>query len=143
MIRTILITLATLLIGAVIGWSVRYLFDIDFDFVYARQIHLTEAASRGNLTGMQKLLSAGADPNAVPSCSMGDGSEPLLAASETAQPDAVSLLLENGANVNVIGQEVETPLDNAEHAKKRAEKTIEILKAHGGKTYRELYPQKP
>jgi len=92
---------------------------------------------------MQKLLSSGADPNAVPVFSMGEGSEPLLAASESAQPDAVSLLLENGAKANPLGYEGETPLDNAEYAKKRAEKTIEILKAHGGKTYRELYPQKP
>ena len=143
MIRTILIAFATSLLGAVIGWQARYLFDNDFDYVYGRQSHLTEAASRGDLTGMRKLLSAGADPNAVPNSSMGEGVASLLAASESAKPDAVSLLLENGARVNPLGHEGETPLDNAVYAKKRAEKTMEILEAHGGKTYRELHPQKP
>ena len=143
MIRTILKAFATLLLGAVIGWQARYLFDNDFDYVYGRQIHLTWAASRGDTTEMRKLLSAGADPDAAPVSSMGEGQEPILAASESAKPDAVSLLLESGAKVNPLGHEGETPLDNAEYAKKRAEKTIEILRDHGGKTYRELYPQKP
>ncbi len=142
MIRTILIAFATLLIGTVIGWQARYLSENDFDFSYIRQRQLNEAAGRGDLAGIQKLISAGADTNAGPTSSGAEeGSKPLMEASRSAQPEAVSLLLEHGAAVNYVDNDAATALGVAEYAKRRAEETIGILRAHGGKTFHELCPQ--
>ena len=59
--------------------------------------------------------------------------------------EVAELLIANGANVNLIGQERETPLDDTEptkwnNTKEKAEKKriADLLRKHGGKTGDEL-----
>ncbi len=67
-----------------------------FSYVPSSEDQLRRAASSGNLAEMRRLLGAGARMNS----SDPDGFTPLIAAVGADQPEAVSLLLQRGADVN-------------------------------------------
>ena len=123
-----IIAILALFLGIFIGWQATEL-PIGRNGI---QWKLNDAARRGDLAAMKRLISDGADPLAYPSSANGVfyGTTPLFAAASQAEPDVVKFLITLGADVNLI-EATETPLDMAEYRLEQAEKTIEILKAHG------------
>ncbi|MFM2197936.1 MAG: hypothetical protein RLZZ505_1368 [Verrucomicrobiota bacterium] len=128
MIRSIIIAVVALLIGLAVGWKVRYLASDGHDGI---QWKLTDAAGRGDIAEMERLIAAGADPLKFPSYADGavTGATPLLEAASAGEPVAVSFLINKGADVNLQESDVR-PLDAAEHRLQQAERTIQILRAH-------------
>lgn len=68
---------------------------------------LEQAAAKGNVSEMRKLLDGGADVNEKEPFS---GYTPLHWATDNGHSDAVALLLERGASVNVQNESGDTPL---------------------------------
>jgi ankyrin repeat protein len=90
---------------------------------------------------MRMLIDAGADVNGQHA----SGDTALHEAAFNGLYEVAELLIANGANVNLIGQERETPLDDTEPTKwnnteEKAEKKriADLLRKHGGKTGAEL-----
>ncbi len=67
-----------------------------FTYVQTREDNLRRAATQGDLDGIRRLVKAGARIDA----SDIDGYTPLICAVTSDQPEAVSLLLKKGADVN-------------------------------------------
>jgi ankyrin repeat protein len=88
---------------------------------------------------MQRLISKGANPVVAPFCADDSayGVAPLFEAAAAGEVEAVKLLIDKGADVNLI-EKTDTPLDAAEYRKAKAEKTIEVLRANSAKTLHEL-----
>jgi hypothetical protein len=128
MIRSIIIGFVALLVGLVAGWNGRYVVRDGHDGL---QWKFTEAAGRGDIAEMKRLMSAGADPLAIPSYADGavSGASALLEAASAGEPDAVEFLINQGADVNQ--QESDTnPIGSAEYRLRQTEATIQILNAH-------------
>ena len=128
MIRNVIIGFVALLVGLAIGWYGRYVARDGHDGI---QWKFTEAAGRGDVAEMKRLITAGADPLAIPSYADGavTGATALLEAASAGEPDAIEFLINQGADVNQ--QESDTnPIDSAEHRLRQTEATIQILRAH-------------
>lgn len=61
--RSYMVAVVALLIGAFIGWTARYFPSDRPDGI---QWKFNEAAGRGDVDEMKKLMAAGADPLAIP-----------------------------------------------------------------------------
>lgn len=93
---------------------------------------LMHAAADGNLEALSLLLKHGANPNA-----RNENNEvPLGYALSYDQWEAARFLLEHAADVNGIERDDMTHLDCMTLCQK--EQGIELLRAHGGKTFAEL-----
>ena len=128
MTRTIIFAIAALLIGLAAGWKARYFAADGPDGI---QWKLNDAAGRGDIKEMERLIAAGADPLKFPSYADGavTGATPLLEAASTGEPEAVEFLINRGADVNLQESDVR-PIDVAEHRLQETERTIQILRAH-------------
>lgn len=125
---TTIIAMLAFAAGTVTGWNVK---------AGGIQWRLSEAAGRGHVNEMKRLIAMGADPLVRPDDGYFLGSQPIYAAARAGEPEAVAFLVGIGADVNVI-HATETPLDSAIHKRLEIERTIEILKRHGARTYAEL-----
>jgi len=103
----------------------------------------TEACLWGDTQTMARLWPAGASPNGRILDGGPEGptgyppDPPLHQAAQFGSANAVQWLIEHGANVNSIvdeGDSLWSPLDVAEDHLKQAQRTVDILKAHGAKT---------
>lgn len=128
MVRNIITAVIALLIGVFIGWKGS---DIAKDGHDGIQWKFNDAASRGDIREMERLIAAGADPLSFPSYADGavTGASPLLEAASAGEPDAVKFLINLGADVNQQESDT-TPLGSAEHRLDQTEATIQILRAH-------------
>ena len=128
MVRNIIIAVIALIIGVLVGWKAS---DVTADGHDGIQWKLNDAASRGDIREMKRLIAAGADPLTFPSYADGavTGATPLLEAASAGEPEAVKFLLNRGADVNLLEADVR-PIDVAEHRLQQTKATIEILKAH-------------
>ena len=95
------------------------------------QWRFSEAASRGDLNEMKRLFTQGAQINAEPFNGYFSGFPASVCAASGGHSHVVEWLIENGADVSLSPND--TPLDVATYRLKEAEKTINILKAHGAK----------
>ncbi len=128
MARTIVIAIVAFLIGLAAGWKARYFGADGHDGI---QWKLTDAAGRGDIKEMERLISAGADPLKFPSYADGavTGATPLLEAASAGEPEAVEFLINRGADVNLQESDVR-PIDVAEHRLQQTERTVQILRAN-------------
>ena len=128
MIRSIIIGFVCLLVGLLAGWKARYVVKDGHDGI---QWKFTEAAGRGDIAEMKKLISAGADPLAIPSYADGaaTGATALLEAASAGEPGAVEFLIDQGADVNEQESDT-TPIGSAEYRLRQTEATIQILRSH-------------
>jgi hypothetical protein len=103
----------------------------------------TEACRWGDTGTMAKFFAAGASvngrfPDGGPEGPTGYSPDPpLYQAAEFGSAHAVQWLVDHGADVNVTidgGDSVWSPLDIAEDHLKEAQRTVDILKAHGAKS---------
>ena len=91
---------------------------------------LMQAVSQNNLEMMESLLSAGADPNYYNEQSLGEHATALMIAAKNDAVDAISLLIDKGAKVNIQHQMVGlTALMVA--AKYNSKEALEMLLEHG------------
>jgi ankyrin repeat protein len=130
MMRSLIIGFVSFLVGLSAGWVGRHTID---DGPHGIQWKFTEAAGRGDIAEMKRLISKGADPLAVPSYADGSvsGSTALLQAASAGEPDAVEFLINQGADVSQ--QESDTnPIGSAEYRLRQTEATIQILRSHLG-----------
>lgn len=134
--RTTLTALASIAIGCVIGWKLRYFAADGPDGI---QWQFNDAAGRGDISEMKKLIASGADPLTFPSYADGavTGCTPLFAAASAGEPVAVEFLISKGAEINLV-EATETPLDMARYRRTQADKAIEILVGAGAKGLNEL-----
>jgi len=88
-------------------------------------IPLALACTNGNAAMIGKLLTAGADPNAVVSEA---GDTALMLAARTGKPDAVAMLLDHGADVNKANAAGETALMWAAAARNAS--AVQVLVDH-------------
>ena len=134
--RTTLIAIAFLALGIIIGWKVEHIVADGRDGI---QWQFNDAASRGDIAKMKRLIEAGADPRAEPSYADGavSGFTPLFEAASAAEPAAVEFLISNGAEINLV-EATETPLDMARYRRAQADKAIEILVGAGAKGLNEM-----
>ena len=112
------------------------------DYKNDKQWKLQEAASRGDVNEMKRLIAAGANPCTQPVCDCGEGLSPLFAAASAGEPEAVEFLITQGADVNEV-EATETPLDMANYKKRETEKTIQILTSRNAKTLFQLPGMNP
>ena len=138
--RTTLIAIAFLTIGCVFGWKLRYFAADGRDGI---QWQFNDAAARGDISEMKKLIASGADPLTLPSYADGavTGFTPLFAAASAGEPSAIEFLISKGAAINLV-EATETPLDMARYRRAQADKAIEILVGAGAKGLNELQNQK-
>jgi hypothetical protein len=100
------------------------------------QWQFSEAASRGDVSEMQRLHSLGAEIDGIPEESFYQGVRAIEYAALTGQPRAVRWLIDNGANVTTA-YTPDTPISLAEDHLKDAEESVSILKASGAKHWNE------
>lgn len=128
MIRSVAIGFVALLIGLIAGWKAR---DITSDGHDGIQWKFSDAAGRGDVAEMKRLISMGADPVAIPSYADGavSGATALLEAASAGEADAVEFLISLGADVRQQESDT-TPIDSANYRLRQTEATIQILNAH-------------
>ena len=88
-----------------------------------------DVATRGNTKLIKQLLEDGMDVDLTDK----EGLTALYRAAHNDQKETVSLLLSNGANVNIRDKFGNTPLDDTLN-----DNIVELLRQHGGKTTEEL-----
>ena len=88
-----------------------------------------DAATRGNTILIKQLLADGMDVDVTDE----EGLTALYRAAHNDQKETVSLLLRNGANVNIRDKFGNTPLDVTLN-----DNIADLLRQHGGKTGQEL-----
>ena len=103
------------------------------------QWDFNDAASRGDIREMKRLISAGADPLASPSYADGaiSGATPLLEAASSGQPDSVKFLIDLGGDVNSHESDA-TPLGSARYRLGQTQEAIDLLLAAGAKDLEEF-----
>ncbi len=133
--RTILIAIFALLFGLIAGWKARYFADDGHDDI---QRDLNDAARRGRVDVMERLIAAGADPlkfKSFPNVTLSgangtiSGATPLIEAAYAGEPEAVEFLINRGAAVN-LQESINGPITMAEIRLHETERTIQILRAH-------------
>ena len=136
MIRFTISVFVALILGCVIGWNLRYVTKDGPDGI---QWDFNDAASRGDIGEMRRLISAGANPLDFPSYADGSvsGATPLLEASSSGQPDSVKFLIDLGGDVNSHESDA-TPLGSARYRLQQTQETINLLLAAGAKDLKEL-----
>ena len=97
--------------------------------VKAPDINIHKAAQAGNIEAVKQHLAAGTDVNAKDKY----GRTTLHAAAVGGSKEVVELLIAKGADVNAKYEECATSLDWAKN-----QETADLLRKHGGKTWKEL-----
>ena len=92
-------------------------------------ISIHDAAESGNIEAVKQHIAAGTDVNAKDKY----GRTILHAAAVGSSKEVVELLIAKGADVNANYEECATSLDWAKN-----QKTADLLRKHGGKTWKEL-----
>ena len=95
----------------------------------APNINIHKAAQVGNIEAVKQHLAAGTDVNAKDKY----GRTTLHAAAVGGSKEVVELLIAKGADVNAKYEECATSLDWAKN-----QETADLLRKHGGKTWKEL-----
>ena len=133
--RFLLSSVFPVTVGIIIGWLANSYFGRE-----GVQYQFNEAASRGDVRHMERLISYGADPLASPFFKGPNdyGFPAITFAASSCEPNAVKFLLSKGADPNFLSA-TETPLDLAFYKQKDVEEVIKILRENGGKTLAELY----
>ena len=90
---------------------------------------LVQAAEAGNIEAVKQHIAAGVNVNGK----VGNGSTALNFAAYNGHKEIVQLLINNGADVNVVDEDGEAPLDFTVN-----KEIISLLRKHGGKTAEEL-----
>jgi ankyrin repeat protein len=98
----------------------------------AGPIHI--AAKSGELARIQKELDKGTDVNAE----IKNGLTPLLYAALGFHKEIAELLIAEGADVNAMDDDGDTPLDRVMPSGINKTETADLLRKHGGKTGEEL-----
>jgi len=124
---TILIAIAAFLFGLVAGWKGKHLAAEGHDDI---QRSLNDAARRGRVDVMDRLIAEGADPLKFTSYANGtiSGTSPLIEAAYAGEPEAVEFLINRGAAAN-LQVSINGPITMAEMRLRETERTIEILRA--------------
>ncbi len=92
-------------------------------------ISIQDAVGNGNIEAVKQHIAAGVNVNAK----VGNGSTALNFAAYNGHKEMVELLINNGADVNVVDEDGEAPLDFTVN-----KEIISLLRKHGGKTAEEL-----
>ena len=95
----------------------------------APNINIHKAAQVGNIEAVKQHLAAGTDVNAKDKY----GRTTLHAAAVGGSKEVVELLIAKGADVNAKYEECATSLDWVKN-----QETADLLRKHGGKTWKEL-----
>ena len=95
----------------------------------APNINIHKAAQVGNIEAVKQHLAAGTDVNAKDKY----GRTTLHAAAVGGSTEVVELLIAKGADVNAKYEECATSLDWVKN-----QETADLLRKHGGKTWKEL-----
>ena len=90
---------------------------------------LVQAVEAGNIEAVKQHIAAGVNVNAK----VGNESTALNFAAYNGHKEIVELLINNGADVNVVDEDGEAPLDFTVN-----KEIISLLRKHGGKTAEEL-----
>ena len=98
----------------------------------ARPEKLVEAAGKGDIATIRRLLSGGADPNVVDNSSV-KGWTPLMSAAKAGSTDAVEALLKASANVNATNAYGGTALDVAAVSHGFSSRVADLIYSAGGK----------
>lgn len=115
---------------------------VDLLMRYKAKINLADSSGRTalhravdnqNLPIVRKLLAAGAVPNTTSSYT---GSTPLIDALNNRRAQIALLLINSGANLNVVSNARETPLDIAR--KRGLRQVAQVIRKKGGKTASEI-----
>jgi Ankyrin repeats (3 copies) len=101
------------------------------------QWKFSDAAFRGDINELERLLKRGAAINETPVDSYEgiQGFPALFVAAQHGEADAVRRLLDHGANTNQPSSDGGTPLGAAEYHLTKVTETVQILKAHGGQQH--------
>ena len=131
-------SVVTFFISAILGVVGGFLFfrasliftplrhEIQFQFI--------EACRWGDTRSMERLHLAGASATAFAEHGGGEPvGPPIIEAAEHARPEAVQWLIDHGASVNVWVSDGWSPLGAARTRVKDAQRTLDILNAHGAK----------
>ena len=102
-----------------------------------------DAAAIGDIEAVKQHIAAGADVNEKEEVM---GNTPLHDAALGGHKEIAKLLISKGADLNAKGDAVGTPLDLAEdvdedyssETKAAKQETANLLRKHGGKTWKEL-----
>ena len=95
----------------------------------APDINIHKAAQAGNIEAVKQDIAAGTDVNGKDKY----GRTILHAAAVGGSKEVVELLIAKGADVNAKYEECATSLDWAKN-----QETVDLLRKHGGKTWKEL-----
>ena len=141
--RPLVVFAVSALLGAIAG-LVAFRVVLSFTPIGERlQGTFAEACRWGDTRTMEKFFVAGASVNGRFPDGGPDGptgyppDPPLYQAATFGSAHAVQWLVDYGADVNVTvdeGDSVWSPLDQAEKHLKEAQRTVDILKAHGAKS---------
>lgn len=119
--------LAALLVEAPYGFWQRMVVERLAQGPHAAQF-VVYAAAGGELQTVQAFLSNGTSANATMD---DDGGTPLHAAAVNGHINVIEYLLSQGADINALNEDGETPVGRARNAKQEA--AASFLVAHGGK----------
>ena len=139
--KPLIVFAASAMLGAISG-LIAFRVVLSFTPIGERlQGTFTEACRWGDTETMAKLYVAGAFPNGrFPGPEGPTGyppDPPLYQAAMFGSYHAVEWLIDHGARVNSVvdeGDSLWSPLDEAEDHLKKAQQTVDILKAHGAKS---------
>ncbi len=144
-----LIVFALSAVLGAIGGLIAFRVVLSFTPIGVRlQETFTEACRWGDTDTMAKLYPAGGFLNGRildggPEGPTGYSPDPpLYQAAEFGSAEAVQWLVDHGANINSVvdaGESLWSPLDMAEDHLKRAQRTVDILKAHGARSAHRHY----
>jgi len=97
-----------------------------------------DAVSIGDIKKLEALRAGGVDVNAIPfnEWSGVGGLPPIHVAALYGQPEAIEWLIEHGADINVA-MGPDTAISTAEEHFQRAQRSLEILRAHGARHWNE------
>ena len=140
--KPLIVFVASAMLGAISG-LIAFRVVLSFTPIGERlQGTFTEACRWGDTETMAKLYVAGAAPrgrilDGGPEGPTGYSPHPPLhQAAQFGSSHAVQWLIDHGASVNSVedeGDSLWSPLDVAEDHLKEAQRTVDILKAHGAK----------
>lgn len=125
-------TLLVIILSIAAGWYAHVLWT--FDPHNGIQFQLNDAARRGDIRSIERLVHHGARPTgrAIAEGGSIDGGSAIAAAAHAGESEAVAWFLDHGADPNQIDIDM-TALELARHRLFTTKKSIEILLQRGAK----------